>query len=305
MLNSNLIKQRYLIVGSNGMLGQRLVKLYSNDNLVELSTCSAEEISYNDNVDYKAVDITDREQVKKITYDFTPDVIINSAAFTNVDLCETQRETAWKANVKAVEYLAECARVIDAKIVHISTDYVFDGKNGPYSEKDNPNPISYYGRGKLASENALRISGVSYLIFRTNVLYGPVRKGRHDFVRWVYDSLKNGKTINIVTDQINNPTYIDDLARGIKKALDFKKEGVYHTGGLEFISRFDFTVRIAEYFGLNKRLINPILTSDLNQPAKRPLKSGLITIKAQSEFGYSAASLEESLLKMKEELNLN
>lgn len=301
MLAELLVKNRILIFGSNGMLGQRLSEFFSKNSL-ELLTSSIEEKSYIESLDYIQCDITDRNKTKKIIYDFCPDFIINAAAFTNVDLSETERETAWKVNVKAVEYMAEAARIIDAHIIHFSTDYIFDGRNGPYLETAMPNPLGYYGRTKLASENVLKLYAVKHTIIRTNVLYGPAKFGRPDFVKWVVNSLKENKTIKIVTDQINNPTYIDDLVQAVDKIIESKREGIYNIGGREFLSRFEFTQIIADYFSLDKNLIIPITTAELNQPARRPLKSGLITIKAQSEFGYRAHSVYEALEEMKKEL---
>lgn len=304
MFTTSFIRRRILVFGSNGMLGQKATEFYSVLKDVEVFGTSVEPNSFVPGLNYIQCDITNRNEVKKIIYDFCPDFIINAAAFTNVDLCESERETAWKINVKGVEYIAEAARVIDAHLIHISTDYIFDGKNGPYLENDIPNPLGYYARTKLASENALKISNVKHTILRTNVLYGAVKFGRPDFVRWVVESLRSKKVIKIVTDQINNPTFIDDLVLAINGVIDFKKEGIYHIGGKDFFSRFDFTQIIAEFFDLDKKLIIPIKTEELNQAARRPLKSGLITIKAQSELGYKPHSIIQSLEIMKNELGL-
>lgn len=300
---NEIIKSRILVFGSNGMLGQRLTNYLASQD-VELLTSSFEENSFIKNVNYTQCDITDRNKTKKLISNFYPDFIINLAAFTNVDNSETQRESAWKVNVKAVEYMAESARALDSHIIHISTDYIFDGENGPYLENAIPNPIGYYGRTKLASENVLKLYAVKHTVIRTNVLYGPTHFGRPDFVKWVIDSLKNKNQIRIVTDQINNPTFIDDLVTAIIKIIDLKKEGTYNIGGQEFLSRFDFTLKIADYFNLDKNLVIPILTKDLNQPARRPLKSGLITIKAQSEIGYRPHSILQTFEIIKKEFNL-
>lgn len=304
MLSSDLVKNRILITGSNGMLGQRAVEFYSKNNKYEILCLSVEDKSVIKGVDYLSCDLSDKENIKKAVYDFCPDSIINTAAYTNVDMSETERELAWKINVKGVEYLAEAARVIDAHLVHISTDYIFDGKNGPYNESAKPNPVGYYGRTKLASENTLKISGINYTVLRTNVLYGIAKNSRPDFVKWVVNKLRNNEQIRIVTDQINNPTFIDDLVQAINQVIEFRKFGIYNIGGPEFLSRFDFTLRIAEYFKLDQSLILPIKTIELNQPARRPLKSGLLTIKAQSELGFKPCSIEESFAIMKKELNL-
>jgi len=304
MFSYDIIKKRILVFGVNGMLGQRLAEFYSRQQGLQLLSCSVEDAPVLSGQEYRQIDITRREDVKDLVYDFYPDVIINAAAYTNVDLSEKEREQAWKTNVKGVEYIAEVSRVIDSHIVHISTDYIFNGKNGPYSEKDKPSPLGYYARTKLASENVLRISGTYFTILRTNVLYGIARNSRPDFVRWVVNSVRGGKQIKIVTDQINNPTFIDDLIQAISKVIEYKKYGVYNIGGKEFLSRYDFTMKIADFFNLDKRLISPITTDELNQPAPRPLKSGLIILKAETELGYKPHSIEESLAKMKKELSL-
>jgi len=300
----DIVKNRILIIGANGMLGQRSVDFYSNLNNFELMALSIEDKPVFNGVDYISCDITNREKVKKTVYDFCPDYIVNAAAYTNVDKSEIERECTWKLNVKAVEHIAEAARVIDAHVIHISSDYIFDGKNGPYSERAVPNPLGYYGRTKLASENALKISGSIYTILRTNVLYGTAPDSRPDFVKWVVRSLRDNEKIRIVTDQINNPTFIDDLVQAISKIVEFGKTGVYNIGGREFLSRYDFTLMIADYFQLDKLLIKPIVTKELKQAARRPLKSGLITLKAETELGYKPHTINEALTEMKRELAL-
>src|SRR4030065_53912 len=159
-----LVKNRILITGSNGMLGQRAVQFYSSKENIELLATSVEEKSVVDFVEYISSDIKDRDSIKKVIHNYCPDFIVHTAAFTNVDLSEKLREDAWKINVKGVEYIAEAARAIDAHIIHISTDYIFDGKNGPYDENAIPDPVGYYGRTELASENTLKISGTFFTI---------------------------------------------------------------------------------------------------------------------------------------------
>ena len=304
MYSQDIIKRRIFVVGANGMLGQHTIEFYSSVKNVQLFACSIEENPFFDNVDYLSCNITERDKIKKVVYNFMPDVIINAAAYTNVDLSETERETAWKINVKGVEHLAETARVIDAQIIHISSDYIFDGKRGPYSENDKPNPLGYYGRTKLASENVLKISGALYTILRTNVLYGVASKSKADFVEWLIDTVTSGKPVRIVDDQVSNPTFIDDLVQAISKVIEFRKHGVYNIGGKEFLSRYEFTKIIADYFNLDKSLITPIKTKELNQAARRPLESGLITLKAEAELGYKPVTIRESLAIIKRKLGL-
>jgi dTDP-4-dehydrorhamnose reductase len=304
MFSHDIIKKRILIVGANGMLGQRLVEAFVKNDDIQLLTCSVEPRPFFNHADYICCDLTKRENIKNLIFEFYPDFIINTAAFTNVDLSEIERETAWKVNVKGVEYLAECCRVLDAHLIHISSDYIFDGLKGPYTEKDKPNPLGYYGRTKLASENALKISGAINTIIRTNVLYGMAKNSRPDFVKWVISQLKSRKEIRIVTDQYNNPTFTDDLVNAIQKIIEFRRQGTYNIGGRDFLSRYDFSKIIAEYFGLDQKLIVPITTDELNQTAKRPLKSGLLTLKAQTEIGYRPNSIKDTLRIMKRYLNL-
>jgi len=141
-------------------------------------------------------------------------------------------------------------------------------------------------------------------ILRTNVLYGFFSNGKLDFVQWLINSLRTGKEVKIVTDQINNPTYVDDLVQGINKVIEYNKTGIFNIGGKEFLSRYEFSEKIADYFDLDKNLIKPITTPELNQPAKRPLKSGLITLKAETELGYKPHSIKESFAIMKKNLSL-
>ena len=298
------IRKRILIVGSNGMLGQRLTEYYRRKENVELYLTSAEEESFFENTDYSQLDIRDKTAVKSVIMNFFPDTVINVAAYTDVDGCETNKKLAWEINVEGVKNLALYSQGIDAQIIHISTDYVFDGKNGPYTEEDKPNPISYYGRTKLASENVLKSSGARHSVIRTNVLFGPAKFGRPDFVKWVVNSLREEKQIKIVTDQFGNPTYLDDLVDGIVSIETLEAEGLYNIGGRDFLTRYEFTEEIADFFELDKSLVIPIKTAELKQAARRPLKSGLITAKAERELGYNPRSIAKALKEMKRELNL-
>ena len=300
-----MIKKRILIIGSNGMLGQSLTTHFMFKKDVELMCASFEDESYFENLSYAKIDISSSKAVKKLIKDFCPDVIINSAAYTNVDGCESEKELSWSINVTGVENIVKYGRACDAHLIHISSDYIFDGMNGPYIENEIPNPISHYGKEKLAGENVIISGRIKHTIVRTNVLYGATQFGRPDFVKWVYDSLSEKKNIRIVRDQINNPTYIDDLSSAISKIIEFDKNGIYNVGGAEILSRLDFTHKIADYFELDKSLITPIVTSDLNQPASRPLNSGLINLKAETELNYHPLSIEKTLFLMKRSLIKN
>lgn len=295
MLNFDYLKKRILIFGASGRIGLRLTKFFLNH---ENKFC-VQAVSFNNinksikDISFSA-DVTKREEIKKVIFGFYPDIIINAAGCTNVDDCESNREIVWRTNVKFVEYLTEFARTLDIHLIHFSSDYIFDGTSGPYSEKSKPNPLNYYGRTKLASENVLTCGGVLFTTFRINVPYGSICN-KQDFVTWLIEKNSNSEKVQIVTDQYNNPTFIDDISSAVLNSINYKKYGIYNLGGREIISRYDFAMRISEVFNLNKNLISPVKTSELKQAALRPLNSGLITIKAETELDFRATPLDQSL----------
>jgi dTDP-4-dehydrorhamnose reductase len=263
------------ITGANGLLGQHLVEFFSRVHKVFASDLDPDPFFPFTNVRYEPLDILDKDKLKSLISSFEPELIINAAAYTDVDGCEINKEKAWEVNVKGVENLIEICKKDKIKLVHISTDYVFDGKNGPYSEDDLPCPMNYYGKTKLESELKIKESGIDFIIVRTNVLYGVGRKINPNFFTWVLNKLKNKEKINVVTDQFNNPTLVDDLARAILKLADKKFSGIINIAGSEYLSRFDFAKKIAKEFELDENKINPIKTEDLKQKAPRPYKGGL------------------------------
>jgi len=252
---------------------------------------------------YRQLEIARKHDVIQIVEEFEPEVIINTAAITNVDQCETERELAWRTNVTGVENLVHAAKLVGARIIHISTDYVFDGKHGPYSEHDRPNPLSYYGRTKLASENVFQTSGVSSAIIRTMVLYGIGSGVKLNFALWLLKNLSEEKAIRVVNDQIGNPTLADDLSYAILKVVELDRSGVYHIAGPDLVSRHDFALALARIFSFNKKLITPVKTSSMKQPAPRPLQSGFITLKAQTDLGLRLSGIDQGLLVMKHQLS--
>ncbi|NTV46739.1 MAG: SDR family oxidoreductase [Chlorobiales bacterium] len=294
---------RVLITGANGLLGQKLIDCFAADKSFDLLGTSRQKEPYNETASfgYVALDTTDRGAVKELIWNFEPDYIINAGAFTNVDACEREKEASWKANVTAVENLVAGARLVKAKVIHVSSDYIFDGKNGPYDEAAPPNPLSYYGRGKLAAENVIRNSGDHWAIIRTMVIYGIANKVKKNFAMWLAEELSQGHPVRVVVDQIGNVTLADDLARGIHMLVCKGKRGVYNMAGSDILSRFEFAVKLAKVFGYDPDLISPIKTSDLNQPAARPLHSGLITLKAETELGMHFLCSTEGLRLFKDQ----
>ncbi len=251
-----------------------------------------------------AADFTDKRSLKELFMSIRPQFIINCAAMTNVDGCESDREQAWRVNVQGVENLVRLCKIYDAHLIHFSTDYVFDGLAGPYGEHDTPNPISYYGRTKLAGENAIRSESIAYTILRVNVLYGATRELKQDFVMWLISRFALGsvspeKPLTIVDDQYSNPTLIDDIGVVVDKILRTRKTGLYHLGGADYLNRFEFAKIIAKVYGFDESLILPMKTEELNQPAPRPLMGGLITLKAQTDFSMQFVGVESGLYTMR------
>ncbi len=297
--------KRILVTGANGLLGQRLAQLFAQDSRYELLLTSYQPSFYLNHhtlLDYTQLDITSKSDVKSLLSSFRPEVVINAAAMTNVDRCEVDREQAWKVNVHGVENLVDVARAIRAKVIQLSTDYVFDGLRGPYTEEDRPNPINYYGKTKLASENVVRMGDTPYAIIRTIVLYGCGKNVKQNFGLWVIDNLSKGNAIRAATDQVCNPTYVHDLAYGILRVVEQEAEGVFHLSGSERLSRFEFAQRVAQVFGFDSNLIHPVKTEELHQKARRPLNTGFITLKVETELGFKPSDVTQGLTMLKREL---
>lgn len=290
------------IVGAGSTTGSALIPMLLEETDETLQLLSSRELAYNDvRIQTHVVNIRDKNLLKQTVMAAMPHTVINLAAMTNVDKCESDRQTAWDMNVTLVENLARLTRTIDAKLVQISTDYVFDGTKGPYSETSVPNPISYYGKSKLAGENVCMAGNTNAVIVRTNIIYGPPRE-RPDFVRWVLDALESRTPIRVVDDQIGNPTYVDDLAEVIMRLALSKRTGMYHVGGADFLSRYDFAMRIAEFFKLDPSIIARVTTAELAQPARRPLKLGLISLKAETELRMRMRGIESGLSSIRQYL---
>ena len=297
--------KKILITGANGLLGQKVTQIFAQESEHQLILTDLHDKPENPHGrEYFKMDITSKEDVKDKVKKYTPDIIINTAAYTNVDGCETEKENSWRVNVDAVKNLIIASRVNDTKIIHISTDYVFDGKTGNYDESSKPNPISYYGKSKLASENALISSGIRFVIVRTMIIYGTAKNVRPNFAIWLIDMLERKEKVRIVDDQFGMPTISDDLGWGLLKITDMDKSSFYHICGSEYLSRYEFAVKLASIFGLDENLIIPVKTSDLNQAAPRPMKSSFILLKAETELGLKPLNVTEGLVFLKTQLGM-
>jgi dTDP-4-dehydrorhamnose reductase len=288
---------KILVTGSNGLLGQKLTELIIKDKTVQLiATASRPSILQLTNAEFYLLDITNENEVDTIITQVRPDVIINTAAMTQVDQCESQREACWKANVSAVENLIKASRKINAHLIHVSTDFIFDGSQELLDEAAIPNPVNYYGESKLAGEKLVIESDISWCIVRTVLVFGVTQDmSRSNIVLWVKKSLEERKTIQVVSDQWRTPTLAEDLAMGCYLAAKKKIKGIYNISGKDYLSAYDIAIRTAEFFKLDKSLIKKTDSTQFTQPARRPLKTGFIIEKARNDLGYEPHSFEEGL----------
>lgn len=289
---------KLLITGSNGLLGQKIVKLCLKNQIPFLATSKGENRNpYCPNLNYFSMDICNKLEINHVFDSFYPTHIIHTAAITNVDYCELNQAECDEVNIQATKYLFDACQRHEAHFTFVSTDFVFDGTKGSYKEEDTVNPLSHYAKSKVEAENILIQSAYrKWAIARTIIVFGQAHNmSRSNLVLWVHDSLKEGKTINVVTDQFRTPTWAEDLAWGCLALGKEQKTGIYHLSGKDYISMFDFALLVADYFNLDKSLIKPISSESLNQPAKRPPNTGFDISKAQKELGYEPKSLKEAL----------
>jgi dTDP-4-dehydrorhamnose reductase len=300
-----MTKKKLLITGSNGMTGQKLVYQCLERDDIELIATSIgpNRLSKQEGYQYIPMDITQREEVLRIVDQIKPDAIINPAAMTNVDACEKDKETCKKLNIDAVEYLVEAANSCNAHLIHLSTDFIFNGENGPYEEEDEADPVSYYGWSKLEAERIVREKAKDWAILRTILVVGVVeQKTRSNIILWVKGALEKGEKINVVTDQYRMPTLAEDLATACLLTFDKHAQGIFHISGKDFLSTYEIAERVADYFKLDKSLMNPLTSEALSQPAKRPPVTGFKLEKAYRELNYQPHSFEEILTLIDQQL---
>jgi dTDP-4-dehydrorhamnose reductase len=288
-------KKKVLVTGANGLLGQKLMGFLRNDTSVEVigtgkGTSRLPE-SWADSYTWMELDITDRDQVMRVFSETKPDSVIHTAAMTQVDDCEKDRDGCRILNVEAVRYLIDACEKFDTHLIHLSTDFIFDGKDGPYNEEALPNPVNYYGETKMEAENLLLASHIRYAIVRTVLVYGIAQDmSRSNIILWVKKSLEEGKNIKVVNDQWRTPTLAEDLAEGCILIMKKGATGIFNISGADFLTPFGMAIQTADFFGLDKNLITESDSTLFTQPAKRPPRTGFIIDKAKTELGYSPKS---------------
>ena len=300
-----MIAKTILVTGANGLLGQKLIDKLVNRSAVQLVATGRGPSRHplQEGYAYEELDITDEERMRELFEVYQPTELINCAAMTHVDKCEQNPEQCELLNVKAVELMCRVCRDYGTRIIHLSTDFIFDGENGPYAEKDAPNPLSIYGDSKLRSERVVLKAGIPFAIARTMLVYGVVADmSRSNIVLWAKRALEGEQEINVVNDQFRSPTLAEDLAEGVILIAMKEKTGIYHISGPETLSVVGMVRQVAQHWELKESLISEIDSATLGQPAKRPPKTGFVILKAQTELGYRPRNFRDGLRVVERQL---
>ncbi len=293
---------KILVTGSNGLLGQKIVNQCIKRKIEFIATS----LGSNRNLhcpskNYYSLDIRKAEEVFNCISTFEPTHVIHTAAMTNVDQCELNPEDCQELNVQATKNLWEACKENNIHFQLLSTDFIFDGEKGNYSETDEPNPISIYAQSKVDAEKLLlNDENKNWSILRTIIVYGQGENlSRTNIICWAKDALGKNQPMNIIDDQFRAPTWADDLAWACIRVCELNKKGIFHISGPETMSIYQIVCKVAEFYHLNKDLVQKTDSSTLNQPAKRPPKTGFNLTKAKTELGYNPKTLEETLALLK------
>ncbi len=296
--------KRVLLCGSNGLLGQQLALVLSaRADLEVLNTGRQRSFVFDHHLfDYTQLDLTHRSDVRSLISSFQPDVVINAVAAVDVDWCELHHDEAWQANAATAEHLAEACRKVDAHLIHYSTDYVFDGRQGPYDETARPSPVNYYGKTKLAAENALLAAGVRSSILRVSLLFGTGTGVKGNFGLKTVKLLREGSIVRATNDIGTNPTHVADAASAAVLCFERGTTGTYHISGATFATRYEFARTLAGVFGYDLGLVQLVDAADLRLPAVRPRSTGFRIEKAERDLDYRPMELADACRRLRNEL---
>ncbi len=302
--------RRVLVTGSNGLLGQKLLDLYLTTKDAQLVATARGNNRYTEEegygYTYQQMDVTKQNEVMLNIIRYCPTAVIHTAAMTNVDACEEDKEGCNQLNIEAVKYLVEACNQFDVHLIHLSTDFIFDGKDGPYTEEATPNPLSHYGESKLKAEEYIKANCNNWAIVRTILVYGIVNDmSRSNIALWVKNSLEQGKEINVVDDQFRMPTLAEDLAKGCYLIEKQQAQGIYNISGKDYMSVYEIAQRAADFWNLDKSLIKRADSSSFTQPAQRPLATGFDLSKSIDTLGYEPKTFEEGLEVLDQQLKAN
>ncbi len=292
---------KLLIIGASGVLGSRLFNDAIKKEWNTIGTYCSHEC-----VGLSYLDVRDKNSLEKIFNLFKPEAVVMAGGITDVDLCTLKPKLAMDVNIKGTMNLVKKIKEYGSKLIYISTDYIFDGENGPYKEDDKPNPINIYGRTKLEAENIIKSKLKDYLIVRTAQLYGVAERSsaqNSNFTLKIIHNMRNNKKVYAADDLYSTPTYAGSLSEIIIKLIEKKADGIYHGAGAEFLNRYDYVNKIADIFGLNKNLIQEVKLKDLKLKAVRPKKGGLKTEKIKKEKIIELYDCYTGLFLLKKEMD--
>lgn len=289
-----------LITGANGFLGHYLCGQLLNGGYEVVATgrgiCRLP-YTTNRSFVYAEMDLTDQEAVKNIFRKHRPAIIVHAGAISKPDECELDRSTAYKINTEATAALLSEAYEYKSSFIYMSTDFVFDGEQGMYTEENIARPVNFYGQTKLDAEKIVKQYQYSWSIVRTVLVYGKPMAGRSNILTIVKEKLERGEEYKVVDDQVRTPTYVEDLAAAIVSIVKNKASGVFHISGEDVLTPYEMACKAADYLHLNKELIKRVTANTFSQPAKRPLRTGFIIDKARRELNFSPISFSEGLKK--------
>lgn len=287
---------KIFITGANGFLGQHLVTFLANLNYEVIASGRNNSVFTNyPTIQYVNLELTNEQAVNIVLQRFQPHFIIHAAAMSKPNECEVEKEKCILNNVTSTEYVVKAANAVGAKVIYISTDFVF-GEGGPHAETDVPAPLNFYGKSKLLAEQIVQSNSSDSVIMRPVFIYGPLQpRMKPTFLHWVKNNLSEGKKIKVVSDQFRIPTYVTDLCKGIAAMIQKNVIGIYHLAGSEIISPYQMAVTVAEILKLDKNLIENVTSETFHEAVVRAKKSGLIIAKAQLELGYEPITFVEGV----------
>ena len=298
---------RVLVTGANGLLGHALTRRLAADDECTVHATARDDSLHAPDVDceYRRLDVTAPAEVETAFAEIEPDVVVNCAAMSDVSACEEDRNRAWATNARAVKRLARHCQDTRTHLIQVSTDFVFNGKRGPYDETARPDPVNYYGRTKLAGENHVREAGrENWTIARTVLLYGTAPNlSRQNIVLWMIDRLRQGEPLHVVNDQSRTPTYVPDLAWGLHQLVRQQPAGIYHLSGPDLVSIHELAQAVADVFDLDHDLIHPVASDYFDDAVERPPTTGFKIDKARQELGYDPHSLSDGLNALQKTLD--
>jgi len=301
---TEFVLDKLLVIGSTGLVGSKLAVMAASHGFEAYNTQNTRESTFPNSAQ---LDITDRDATLRLVSEIQPKVIVNTAALTNVDYCETHKEEAEKVNVGGARILAEAAGENDSRLIQISTDSVFDGRYGHYTESDTPHPLNYYAITKLEAEKIVSQLS-SYAIARPSVVHGwhsqviGAASGSTklmNFAMFVLDKLKNNETVKAIRDQYNSPTLADNLSDALLRLARSPENGIFHTAGRSCLSRYEFAIKLTHIFGYPPKLVQPVFASEFPQQAERPKNCCLRVEKAEKALGMLFLTADESIREMK------